>query len=610
MKCPLEGAFARSGTTDDRGIAVSERSAFGGCRLKSGKAILVVSASLERRERVAALVAHAGYDVAELNDLKAAPAWVADACPPLVVLESSDEAVAQEVCRRIREACGHTFILRIAERVSEETVLNPEADDLVDAFLADPIDPREMVALVRSLLRLQRAEAELSASEERLQLAQESAGLAILDWTIPTNSFVHSDNFAELFELPPRSAGGTLDATTILDRIHSADVETLVRDFSADSRTSGAFHKEFRVRRRDGGVRWIASRGRFFTDAGGKPQRMLSLSFDNTARKLAERANAELAAIVASSVDAIVSVDMAGIVTSWNAGAERLFEIAPAQMIGRPLAVVLSGTTAEEREAYGRQLLGGESSELETRQLRRDGTPIDIWVTSAPIRGDDGAVIGASLVIRDVSAHRKREDHVRFLMRELTHRSKNLLAVIQAMARQSMVKDLPPEEFVRRFTDRLQGLAGSHDLLSAVEYKGVSLLALIRSQLSHYDDLFGTRILLEGEDLTVRAEAAQNIGVALHELSTNAAKYGALSNDAGTVTIAWEVVVGDEPRILRLSWQERGGPQVIAPTRRGFGRVVMDRITGQALDGKSEIRFEPGGVVWSLVAPTRAVLVE
>lgn len=577
--------------------------------MKSGKAILVVGASLERRVRIAALVAQAGHVVAELDDLDAAPAWVAAECPPLVVMESSDEAAAQPICRRIRDACNHTFILRIAERIGDEAAIDVEADDLVDAFLADPIDPREMVALVRSLLRLQRAEAELSASEERLQLAQESAGLAILDWTIPTNSFVHSDNFAELIDLPPRAEGGTLDATTILDRIHPADVEALVREFSTDSRTSGSFHKEFRIRRQDGGIRWIASRGRFFTDAAGTPQRMLSLSFDNTARKTAEHANAELAAIVASSVDAIVSVDQAGNVTSWNAGAEQLFEIAPAQMIGRPLAVALSGTTAEDREAYGRKLLGGQTSEIETRQLRRDGTPIDIWVTSAPIRRDDGTVIGASLVIRDVSVHRKREDHVRFLMRELTHRSKNLLAVIQAMARQSMAKDLSPEEFVRRFTDRLQGLAGSHDLLSAVEYKGASLLALIRSQLSHYEDLFGTRILLEGEDLMLRPEAAQNIGVALHELSTNAAKYGALSNELGTVTIVWSIVAA-APSILTLNWQERGGPPVRAPTRRGFGRVVMDRITGQALDGKSEIRFEPGGVIWSLVAPTKSTLVE
>ena len=213
-----------------------------------------------------------------------------------------------------------------------------------------------MVALVRSLLRLQRAEAELSASEERLQLAQESAGLAILDWTIPTNSFVHSENFTELIDLPPLREGQALDAAAILDRIHPADVEALVRDFSIDSRASGSFHKEFRVRRRDGGTRWIASRGRFFTDVAGKPQRMLSLSFDNTARKTAERANAELAAIVASSVDAIVSVDMAGNVTSWNAGAERLFEIAPAQMIGRCGELIAPGILA--LRGRGRSLRG------------------------------------------------------------------------------------------------------------------------------------------------------------------------------------------------------------------------------------------------------------
>ena len=339
---------------------------------------------------------------------------------------------------------------------------------------------------------------------------------------------------------------------------------------------------------------------------------MLSLSYDITARKTAERANAELAAIVASSVDAIVSVDMSGLVTSWNAGAERMFEIAAAQMVGRPLAAALSGTTAEQREDYGRQLLSGEVSEIETRQLRRDGTPIDVWVTSAPIQDSGGTPIGASLVIRDVSNHRRREDHVRFLMRELTHRSKNLLAVIQAMARQSMAKDLSPEEFVRRFTARLQGLAGSHDLLSAVEYKGASLLGLIRSQLSHYEELFGSRILLDGDDLMLRAEAAQNVGIALHELSTNAAKYGALSNDAGLVRISWSQVESEQaqPRMLHLDWQESGGPTVQAPTRRGFGRVVMDRITGQALDGKSEIHFEPAGVLWSLRVPAKSSLVE
>ena len=194
-------------------------------------------------------------------------------------------------------------------------------------------------------------------------------------------------------------------------------------------------------------------------------------------------------------------------------------------------------------------------------------------------------------------------------MRELTHRSKNLLAVIQAMARQSLTKGITPEEFIRRFSDRLAGLAGSHDLLSSVQWKGVSLMGLINSQLNHYKDLFGTRIILAGDDIVIRPEAAQNIGIALHELSTNAAKYGALSNSDGRVTIVW-AVAGDAQRMLRLDWQESGGPPVQPPTRRGFGHIVMDRIAGRALDGQSGIRFEPGGVVWSLEVPALSSVVE
>ena len=133
-----------------------------------------------------------------------------------------------------------------------------------------------------------------------------------------------------------------------------------------------------------------------------------------------------------------------------------------------------------------------------------------------------------------------------------------------------------------------------------MDWHGASLMDLVRSQLNHYEDLFGTRILLEGVDVLLRPAAAQNIGIALHELSTNAAKYGALSNADGRVTIAW-ALGGDAT--LTLTWQETGGPPVVAPTRKGFGTVVMDRIAGRALGGRSGIGFEPGGVVWTLDVP-------
>ena len=226
--------------------------------------------------------------------------------------------------------------------------------------------------------------------------------------------------------------------------------------------------------------------------------------------------------------------------------------------MGKPLYSAFGGDLPRsEHDDYQRRLADGEAHDFELQRLRTDGAPLDIWATSAPMREQDGRVIGSSFIIRDVSSQKQREDHIRFLMRELTHRSKNLLAVIQAMARQSVTKGITPEEFVKRFTERLAGLAGSHDLLSSVDWKGASLMDLIRSQLNHYTDLFGTRITLGGEDIFLKPEAAQNIGIALHELSTNAAKYGALSTENGAVTIDWRVS-DDAARLLTLAWRETG----------------------------------------------------
>ncbi len=564
------------------------------------RTILVVGVSDVRRASHAALLSQAGHDVVEAASADEALVSVATGLPPLVIVDGDiDDIAGADLCHRIRQASPETFILQISSTFSEGSGAVSD-DGHLDAYLVDPIDPRALVAMVRSLLRLQKVEADLRDSEERLLLAQDAAGLAILDWVVETNTFVHSDNLLELFDIE-MDAGAALEPTQLIDRIHPEDIARLIEDFTAKAERSETFETEFRIVRGDGSVRWIASRGRFFLGTDGVPQRMLSLSSDVTERKAAERGNAELASIVATSIDAIVSVDLDGNATSWNAGAERLFSVTADEIIGKPFRTAFPEVTPAEDAMYRAQLADGGAHEFDIRQKLRGGETRDLWVTSSPMRDADGRVIGSSFILRDVTPHKQREDHVRFLMRELTHRSKNLLAVIQAMARQSLTSGLPPEEFVRRFGERLAALAGSHDLLSSVDYKGASLMELIRSQLNHYEDLFGTRIVLDGADVLLRPEAAQNIGIALHELSTNAAKYGALSNETGTVTIAWGFQ--GTPRRFAMSWREAGGPPVVAPTRKGFGTIVMDRTTGSGMGGKSAVSFEPGGVVWSIDVP-------
>ncbi|MDB5650350.1 MAG: hypothetical protein JWL62_1870, partial [Hyphomicrobiales bacterium] len=210
---------------------------------------------------------------------------------------------------------------------------------------------------------------------------------------------------------------------------------------------------------------------------------------------------------------------------------------------------------------------------------------------------ESGAVTGLLGAVSDISERKSSEQHVRTLMHELAHRSKNLLTVIQVMARRSAAPGLSSQDFVESFVERLSGIAQSHDLLARDDWRGISIHELMASQVGHLDDGLSTRFRISGPDVVLTAVAAQNLGMALHELATNAAKYGALSCQAGLVTVEWRFMPEGERTRLQLTWTERGGPPVTAPKRRGFGRLVIETIAGRALSGRVNLTFDPEGVV-------------
>jgi PAS domain S-box-containing protein len=518
---------------------------------------------------------------------------------------SGDEAAFYQ---SIKEKSPSTAVLRMAHAANAKN--SAAIDSAIDGFLLDPFEPSELITLVRSLLRLNRTRLALRDAEARLQLVQDAGGLAVLDCDLVTRRALWSEKFAQIFALPPNTNEKRLRFGMIVSVVHPDDRVALTKEYRRLIREGGQFEREFRVTRvDDGATRWISARGSFFR-GGGEIQRILCLCSDITGRKRGELRNAQLAAVVASSIDAIVSVDFDDVVRTWNYGAEQLFGYSAKDVIGKPAPFTVPPELVEEQRQMMARLLKGEAVEYQTRRLNRDGQMIDVWIRGAPVRSIEGNLFGASLIIRDITAQKQREAHVRFLMRELTHRSKNLLAVIQAMARQSLSLQTDPKDFVDRFSERLSSLAGSHDLLSNDDWAGASLNQLIRSQLQHFGDLLDTRILIDGTDIILQPEAAQNIGIVLHELSTNAAKFGALSVETGVVKVSW-VIVADrgEPR-MHLHWREESGPPVHAPERRGFGRVVMERIAGQALGGQSKATFAPGGVVWELDVPAKSVVRE
>jgi two-component sensor histidine kinase len=195
------------------------------------------------------------------------------------------------------------------------------------------------------------------------------------------------------------------------------------------------------------------------------------------------------------------------------------------------------------------------------------------------------------------------EANLRDLMRELTHRSKNLLAVIQAMARQTARHAASIEGFLDRFGERLQALAGSHDLLVRASWHGAPLSELVRSQLAHYLDREDRQVTMEGPALLLRPEAAQSIGLALHELATNAAKFGALSVPGGCVTITWRRVQPAAGPGVEIAWSESGGPPVAEPKWRGFGSHLIEQNLARSLEAEISLTFPPEGVRCRMTFP-------
>jgi two-component sensor histidine kinase len=188
------------------------------------------------------------------------------------------------------------------------------------------------------------------------------------------------------------------------------------------------------------------------------------------------------------------------------------------------------------------------------------------------------------------------------LMREINHRAKNMLSLVQAIARQTAARDAG--DFVERFTERIQALAANQDLLVRNEWQGVDVEDLVRAQLSHFADLVGSRITAHGSPVRLNAAAAQAVGLALHELSTNAGKYGALSVDAGRVDVRWRLD-GD---VFAMSWTECDGPRVSQPERFGFGSTVIASMVKQTVNGQVQLDYVPSGIVWNLICPAANAL--
>ena len=197
-----------------------------------------------------------------------------------------------------------------------------------------------------------------------------------------------------------------------------------------------------------------------------------------------------------------------------------------------------------------------------------------------------------------------REDHIKGLLRELAHRTKNLLAVVLSTARHTVPSDTRAQEYAEALGGRIEGLARTHDLIAEADWRGANLEELASRQLSDR-----SRVELAGPHVTVTPAAAQHIGMALHELAANATRHGALASGEGSASFIWELAERAPSQTwLRMIWRERGGPPVIPPARKGFGHLVLERLAPEGLGGEAVLSFAREGVTWSCETPRGACL--
>jgi len=292
-----------------------------------------------------------------------------------------------------------------------------------------------------------------------------------------------------------------------------------------------------------------------------------------------------LASIVQSSDDAIVSKNLDGIITSWNKGAERIFGYTAEEAIGQPITIVIpQDRQDEERTILTRIRRGERIDHFETVRQRKRGSLIVVSLTISPVKNAEGKIVGASKIARDVTEQKRSQEQIATLAREAEHRSKNLLANVAAMVNLSHAETI--DALKKAIEGRIQALANVHSLFVATRWIGAELSTIARQELAPYSKTGETRVRIGGPEVLLEPNSAQALAVTLHELATNAAKYGSLSVSNGQIELNWSHQ--DDGR-LNLRWTEMGGPPVRTPTRRGFGGRIIEQMIGQL---KGDTRFD------------------
>ncbi len=433
-----------------------------------------------------------------------------------------------------------------------------------------------------------------AVSDRKNLLESTQIATLFLDTKLRVRSFTPA--VKEIFHLIDSDAGRPI--TDIVSRL---SYESLARDVGRVLRTLAGLNQE--VALADGAASYIM-RILPYRTVDNVINGVVITFVDITERKRNEEALARLAAIIAHSQEAIIGTTPDGTITTWNAGAERMYGYGADEAVGRPLSFLSVPDRLDEMRQIFDQLRRPPSQPnvVDTERLTKDGRRIFISFTASPIRNEAGRLVGAALVERETTERRQAEQRQLLLLAELNHRVKNTLASVLSIASRTRQSSDSLDSFGQSFEGRLQSLAAAHELLAENVWAGVGLRQLLVEQLKPYHEGKDPPALSGGE-IFLPSRAALVFAMAFHELATNASKYGALSAPGGAVKVGWRVARSAASPFLRIDWAERGGPRAEKPARDGFGLSFVKRSIAYELHGSAELTFKPAGLQCRIEVP-------
>jgi two-component sensor histidine kinase len=275
-------------------------------------------------------------------------------------------------------------------------------------------------------------------------------------------------------------------------------------------------------------------------------------------------------------------------------------------VIGRPVTILIPPDRHDEQRTIFQRIIRAERiKNYETVRQRKDGSSVDVSLTISPVKNAEGKIVGASSITRDITERKLAEAREKMLMAELDHRVKNVLARVDMVALSTRNGSSSIDEYARSLKGRIQSMAAAHALLSQKGWHDVGLEALVRNQLAPY--AADANIAIHGTDVTLTAAAIQAMGMVLHELVTNAVKYGALSMPIGRVTVSWDCKLNGHAANLIFAWREFGGPPRPVEAKSGYGTRLIRELVPHELGGTVDLEFAADGVSCRIEFPLQQV---